>query len=394
MFYKPGGTPRALTYLPEYMRSSNKTPPTGLVFRNGPAFLAEEFYFRPRSINPAEVNGVNASLHVPTLEELIGIFPGGMIEPKESDGYLPVYYKDYGTYSSTDRETIEVGGGKYTGKSQYWREAIDPAMPQEAMRQLVWQGSIPTSVPIYALRFGKLTDSEVATLRGQGLSDKEIATTDKGRVAYMYHFHPTRVDIVSCYIGEDESIKTAQDLYEKEVFTSKSGKGALVPPSGTHKGRTIYLRSIRRYGALYSSPDVDGGKLQFPELQMSSHMSSHILKDLDKVYGSYANWKQYEPVTSVGSLLIPPPACGLLYRDLNVTDSLKAVWYWRCDEGQPGFTVEDKYKMAWKYKDTKEEGPITSYYPSELPPDGSRHYAFPLYFLTKNPSTTIAMTVF
>ena len=320
-------------------------------------------------IKNLELNGKKLNLHIPTIEEVAGIFPPDLIATNNHNH--PVYYQSTTPYSGERTETVEVAGQRFAGKSSFWRGSINGTLPEDLLNILVGQGNLSRRHPIYALRFGKPTTAEVQAYKAAGGDESLLVKDNKSRVAYMYVFELGRLRIHSCYIGENSEINTAQDLETKQVFRNASGDDLL-----KFNGHKVVGRFFLLYGPTYTDPNVGGGKPQFPVIKRSPEL--RYGKSLKGAYPSASLPAEYDQ----NARAITGPS-GLLCRKSSTDNSLVGHWIVRTKEN---YGVSEKV-FSYVYK----TGSTTTAYIKDLPQDGTRYFSFPLCLFSDiaSPSATI-----
>jgi lipoprotein len=333
----------------------------GLFFRANDVSVSHE------QIKNLELNGKKLNLHIPTIEEVAGIFPPNLIATNNH----PVYYQSTAPYSGEKTETVEVAGQRFAGKSSFWRGSINGSLPEDLLNILVGQGNLSHRHPIYALRFGKPTAAEVQAYKAAGGDESLLVKDNKSRVAYMYVFELGRLRIHSCYIGENSEINTAQDLETKQVFRNASGDDQL-----KFNGHKVVGRFFLLYGPTYTDPNVGGGKPQFPVVTRSSEL--RYAKLLKGAYPSASIPAEYDQ----SARAITGPS-GLLCRKSSTDNSLVGHWIVRTKEN---YGASEKV-FSYVYK----TGSTTTAYIKDLPQDGTRYFSFLLCLFSDiaSPSATI-----
>ena len=332
------------------------------------------FYFRPNEVTPAEVTSLGSGVHIPTAAELNGIIPPETFNLDPAHNSVPSYYSTSSAYSVTKAEDIEVGKKRIAGSSSYWRDDLGPQLNDAKLRtELFWNGQLSPKDPVYALRFGKLSPAEVAAYKAKGFKDSEIAQDDKSRVAYVYLYNGEDIVVYSCYIGENDEIRTAEDLKTKNVFD-----GVVRPfprPNQSYKGATIYGRVFPYFAAQYSAPNIEGGKRKHPRTRQSFAMGRSY-------NGLYTN----SPLPSKYLDFVTPvaPPSGILRLNKRGDTTLESVWIHRGDEGQFDPTIN-----GWQYESgLNKYSAVVKSFAKDLPTNNG-YFAFPLYLLSDEPSTTI-----
>lgn len=325
-------------------------------------------HFSPEELTVTEVNNHNSpTYHVPTVEEFNGVLPPGF-EVNPGSNNIPVYYQQHAAYSPQEKaESIEVAGYRMAGRSTYWRAPIESELPEDVVRQLYWQGELSLKENLYALRFGKLSDAEIASYKAKGvderLTDKELARDDRSRVAYMYEFTGFIVNIRSCYIGSNPAIKTAQDLYTKEVFKANS-----------YNGYPVFRRYVQNTYTFYSSPSVNSGTIQEPIARSDYKQSVDPPSKRDFTVTVPAGYRQsVEPVY---------PPFGFLFRKSRKEDTFKSVWIHRPNEGFPS---PHGPKVGWVFEGTPRADGTKEYFIKDLPVGGKFYFSIPL--MNNEPTT-------
>ena len=332
------------------------------------------FYFRPNEVTPAEVTSLGSGVHIPTAAELNGIIPPETFNLDPAHNSVPSYYSTSSAYSVTKAEDIEVGKKRIAGSSSYWRADLGPQLNDAKLRtELFWNGQLSPKDPVYALRFGKLSPAEVAAYKAKGFKDSEIAQDDKSRVAYVYLYNGEDIVVYSCYIGENDEIRTAEDLKTKNVFD-----GVVRPfprPNQSYNGATIYGRVFPCFAAQYSAPNIEGGKRKHPRTRQSFAMGRSY-------NGLYTN----SPLPSKYLDFVTPvaPPSGILRLNKRGDTTLESVWIHRGDEGQFDPTIN-----GWQYESgLNKYSAVVKSFAKDLPTNNG-YFAFPLYLLSDEPSTTI-----
>ena len=336
---------------------------------------SNDFYFRSDEVTPTEVKALAGGLHVPTAAELDGILPPGIIEPDPAQYNLPIYYRTKSVYSLSKSEEIEVAGKRLAGKSSYWRAPLEDELQEKVMTALFWQGELSIVEPVYALRFGKLSEAEIAAYKAQGFQDKELVKDNKSRVAYMYIFSKGEILIRSCYIGENDEIATAEDLRTKEVFREESSEYQEFQTS--YNGYDIFFRPFPYYGALYSTPAVDQGARRFPFTRQNIRLYGSFK-------GRYTDREIPPRYTDLVAQVYPPS--GLLRLKSRGGRALESVWFYRNDEGQLSSPIH-----GWMYEDQPTSAG-SKYFVRDLPEGGGRYFAFPLYLMSDKSQTALSLT--
>lgn len=321
-------------------------------------------FFRPGEVTHEQIknadfkdnSGNSLNLHIPTAEEIAGIFPPDLI----STNNYPVYYQSTAAYSGTKVETIEVAGKRLAGAATYWRGAVGGTMPQDLLNILLGQGDLGVQKPIYALRFGKPTAAQEAAYTG----DKSLLVKDnKCRVAYMYIFMRDHIRIHSCYIGENNDIQTAQDLETKNVFRT-----APQDDNSSYNGCNIVLRWFRTQTPIYTTPGA-------AFIDMFAKVSRAQMKHgrlLEEAYpGSSIPAGYYKKA----GMLMPPT--GYLCRKSSTDNTIEGHWLTRTRENYGPSEIVYSYVY---HKDATNKAFI-----KDLQQDATHYFSFPLYLFSKEP---------
>ena len=332
------------------------------------------FYFRPDEVTPAEVTSLGQGVHIPTAAELDGVFLPETFKLDPARNSVPDSYSTASAYNVTKLEDIEVGKKRIAGSGSYWRGALESQLGDNKLRTaLFWSGALSRREPVYALRFGKLSPADVAAYKAKGFKDSEIAQDDKSRVAYMYTYNGEDILVYSCYIGENDEIRTAEDLKTKNVFGNADN--TLRRPSQAYKGAPIYGRTFPYFAAQYSAPNVNSGARRYPSTRQSFAMPRSY-------NGIYTN----SPIPSRYLDLVTPPAppSGILRLNKRGDTTLESVWIHRADEGQFDPTVN-----GWQYESgLNKYSAVVKSFAKDLPKNGG-YFVFPLYLLSDKPTTTL-----
>lgn len=367
---------------------SKEWPFTRYTFAPSPTAdsLDNPYYINPKDVQADAITRLGRSVHVPTKLELDGILLPGMLKEatdqvqRSPDKFLP-YYESLATYTKEFLDPIEVGGKRLLGKSSIWRDEIkyDYGIARDDERGFFYK-MLPNKrqdpnkpfpeVYVYALRYGKLSPSDLATPDANGFKGR-LAKDNKSRVAYMYKYTYGYIGIYSCYIGDNQSIKTAKDLYDQGVFLDKGvfDTGMIKQDYSGHK---IYGRTVFYFGALYSSKGVRQGAYQRPQASF----------EVEQGIGSELVFGHPFPSSFPQQIYIGAPSSGLLYRKTSSDNSLVAGWIFRSHEGQYYAP-----RMIWTYDDIKPSGTIDKSTVMQLPTGGDRHFAFPLWLMSDAPSS-------
>ena len=355
-----------------HVRSGSFDIPPGYITYNGPLYLYNRAdhskftdhrnaHFSPEELTVTEVNNHNSGYsHVPTVEEFNGVLPPGF-EVNPGSYNIPVYYQQHAAYSPQEKaESIEVAGYRMAGRSTFWRASIESELPDDVMRQLYWQGELSPKKPLYALRFGKLSDAEIASYKGKSgderLTDKELARDDRSRVAYMYEIDGRMIHIRSCFIGSNPAIKTAQDLYTKGVFKVNS-----------YNGYPVFGRYVENTYTFYSSPSVNSGAIQEPIARSDYKQFVDPPSKRNFTVTVPAGYSQYVQA------VLPP--YGFLFRKSRKEDTFKSVWIHRPNEGFPS---PHGPKVGWVFEGTPRADGTKEYFVKDLPVGGKFYFSIPL----------------
>lgn len=350
--------------------------------------LDKSYYINPKDVQADAITRLGKSVHVPTKLELDGILLPEILKEatdqvqRSPDKFIP-YYESLATYTKEFLDPIEVGGKRFLGKSSIWRDEIKyDIIVRDDIRAFFYKmeryklkhdprvkpkdGVFPER-SVYALRYGKLSPSELADAKG---FKGRLAQDNKSRVAYMYNYTSANISIYSCYIGDDPSIKTAKDLYDQGVFL---GKGVFDHDmiKQDYRGHKIYHRFIFHFGALYSSKGVKKGAYQHPQASFEVPQETAS----SAIFG-------YLPNSFPQEITLGSSSSGLLYRKTSSDNSLVAGWTFRSHEGQLNAP-----RMVWTYDDITPSGTIGKFTVKELPTGGDRHFAFPLWLMSDAPSS-------
>lgn len=355
-----------------HVRSGIFDIPLAYIDYNGPLYLYNRAddskftdhrnaHFSPEELTVTEVNNHNSGdSHVPTVEEFSGVLPPGF-EVNPGSNNIPVYYQQHAAYSPQEKaESIEVAGYRMAGRSTYWRAPIESELPEDVVRQLYWQGELTRKKPLYALRFGKLSDAEIASYKAKGgderLADKELARDDRSRVAYMYELDGRMILVRSCYIGSNPAIKTAQDLYTKGVFKVNS-----------YNGYPVFGRYVENTYTFYSSPSVNSGAIQEPIARSDYRRLVDPPSKRNFTVPVPAGYSQH------ANLVYPP--FGYLFRKSRKEDTFKSVWIYRPNEGFPS---PHGPKVGWVFEGTPRADGTKEYFVKDLPVGGKFYFSIPL----------------
>ncbi len=347
--------------------------------------LDNPYYINPKDVQADAITRLGRSVHVPTKLELDGILLPEMLKEatdqvqRSPDKFLP-YYESLATYTKEFLDPIEVGGKRLLGKSSIWRDEIKyNIIVRDNIRAFFYKMLHDTNVNspkspfperyVYALRYGKLSPSDLATPDAKGFKGR-LAQDNKSRVAYMYRYTHGYIGIYSCYIGDDPSINTAKDLYDQGVFLDKGVVDVEMAKKG-YKGHKIYRRYIFYFGALYSSKGVKNGAYQHPQ----------AFFEFPQGTASSAIFGYQLPPSFPQQIYLGVPSSGLLYRKTSSDNSLVAGWVFRSNEGQ-----FEAPRMIWTYDDIR-SGTIAKSTVMQLPTGGDRHFAFPLWLMSDAPSS-------
>ena len=375
IFYKDGSVPKLLDLntwpgvgAPQY--DNGEYP----LFGNLIGWEEKGFYFRPNEVSLADVASLGAGVHIPTTAELDGIAPPETFKLDPARNSVPSYYSASSAYNVTKAEDIEVGKKRIAGSSSYWRADLGSQLSDDKLRTaLFWSGQLSRKDPVYALRFGKLSPAEVAAYKAKGFKDSEIAQDDKSRVAYMYMYNGEEVVIRSCYIGENDEIRTAEDLKTKNVFRNEASSYSV--PNQVYNAHPVYGRLLPYFGAQYATPAVEGGARKFPVTRQSFPMGQSFV-------GRYTNSALPSKYFDMVMPLSAPS--GILRLNKRGDTTLESVWIHRGDEGQFDPTVN-----GWQFRSGEDAyGRIEKSYVKDLPKNGG-YFAFPLYLLSDKPTTTL-----
>lgn len=352
----------------------------------------EPYFINPLDIHASDVTSLGKSVHIPSKLELDAIFPPKMLKEAttQEQRYPEIvspYYPSGLIYSKDAIECGEVAGKVFVGKSSFWRDYIKGSISDDVVAFLSHHiflnppryPSIPVMYPLYALRFSALSSKEIedSSLDYKGINP---ISDNKSRVAYMYIMSGGSLRVASCYIGENSSIVTAQDLYEQNVFVDKGNHSPKFIKSD-YNGHRIFQRIVGYSGALYSSLNVNAGERQRP----MSRWDVSVHTRLKSIYPSYPSATLAPNFPRDFTSLPVFPSSGLLYRKTSADNDLVAGWFFRGNEGQIpapapviGYTYDDR---------TAKTEPITKYLVKDLPTGGGRYFAFPLWLMSDTPST-------
>jgi len=334
-------------------------------------------FFRTNAVTHDQIKGLTSggkamNLHIPTVEEIAGIFPPDLIPSdalNNDHNNHPVYYRSTAVYTAKKVETVEVAGRRLAGQSSFYRAPIEGSMDADLLNVILGQGNLGPHQPIYALRFGKPTAEEIQAFKAQGGSESLLVKDNRSRVAYMYSFELGRLLIRSCYIGENSEIMTAQDLATKNVFGS--GPSSYTETFG---GRSIVVRYFRLYPVAYSTPAVSSGYLQYPcvtRKKMPAGTPFATAYPSSVVPAKYGETAQ----------LLSPPS-GILCRTSSTDNTIIGHWLTRTNE-KYSITSTDKPLYGYHYET---DATRARSYIKDLPEDGTHYFAFPLVLFSNYPS--------